>query len=144
MQFLSLFVVADDDHQDYLLDHFMKSHDLVLIEPAHEISKLLVVEVKFWKVKILKFHREKVAVQLQRMIKICYDQISSKTGSKKFKCLELGAWNLHEISWIIWNEEILRSLRFWIPTSVKIYIRNSAYQILETCLHDKNLEIFKI
>ena len=89
MQFLSLFVVADDDHQDYLLDHFMKSHDLLLIEPAHEISKLLVVEIL--KVKILKFHREKVVVQLQRMIKICYDQISSKTGSKKFKCLELGA-----------------------------------------------------
>lgn len=98
---------------------------------------------EIFKVKIWKFHREKVAVQLQRMIKICYDQISSKTGSKKFKCLELGAWNLHEISWIIWNEEILRFLRFWIPTSVKIYIRNSAYQILETCRRDKNLELFK-
>ena len=32
VQFLSLFVVADDDHKDYLLDHFMKSHDFVLIE----------------------------------------------------------------------------------------------------------------
>ena len=26
VQFLSLFVVADDDHKDYLLDHIMKSH----------------------------------------------------------------------------------------------------------------------
>ena len=34
VQFLSLFVVADDDHKDYLLDHFMKSHDFVLIEPC--------------------------------------------------------------------------------------------------------------
>ena len=59
----------------------MKSHDLSLVEPAHEILKLLSSEFFFQgenlKFKILKFfNRGKIAVQLQRMIKICFDQIS--------------------------------------------------------------------
>ena len=72
VQFLSLFVVADDDHSDYLLDHFIKSHDFSLIEPFTELqnffvsSKIVKIVVKIWN-----FHREKVLVQLHRMIKIC-------------------------------------------------------------------------
>ena len=58
----------------------MKSHDLSLMEPAREMLKLLSSEIfqgENLKIKILKFfHREKIAVQLQRMIKICFDQIS--------------------------------------------------------------------